>query len=92
MTDEFPALAEREDMYELVVADAELAAGGMGQGYICCSTTGEYLQKKMGAEIFEAIWPPLQRQPDRWPTPRVVVGRGPPTRKALFAPLRTCNR
>eukprot|EP00746_Dinoflagellata_sp_MGD_P027699 gnl/MRDRNA2_/MRDRNA2_165380_c0_seq1.p1 gnl/MRDRNA2_/MRDRNA2_165380_c0~~gnl/MRDRNA2_/MRDRNA2_165380_c0_seq1.p1 ORF type:complete len:251 (+),score=34.01 gnl/MRDRNA2_/MRDRNA2_165380_c0_seq1:96-848(+) len=50
---EFPALEEREDMYEMVVAEAELSDGQRRCGFVCGCTTDERLRAKMGEEVFQ---------------------------------------
>ena len=51
---EFPALAEREEMYDLVVAEAELPSGDVCSGFVCCAmTSDEPLRERMGEAAFQ---------------------------------------
>eukprot|EP00287_Rhodomonas_sp_CCMP768_P018731 CAMPEP_0202810966 /NCGR_PEP_ID=MMETSP1389-20130828/2960_1 /ASSEMBLY_ACC=CAM_ASM_000865 /TAXON_ID=302021 /ORGANISM="Rhodomonas sp., Strain CCMP768" /LENGTH=211 /DNA_ID=CAMNT_0049481995 /DNA_START=190 /DNA_END=825 /DNA_ORIENTATION=- len=74
---EFSALQEREDMYELVAADAVLSSGQRCQGYICCRTTDEKLRSKLGPQVFHVKYGrhfngtpgepyPIPRPPQVW--------------------------
>ena len=54
--DEFAAILERENMYEMVVATAELSDGGTVHGYVCCRTTDERLLAAMGPEVWQQAY------------------------------------
>lgn len=49
---EFPSLQEREDMYEMVMAEAVTQGGLRRRGFVCCRTSDEKMKAKMGDAVF----------------------------------------
>jgi hypothetical protein len=55
--DEFAGILERENMYQMVVAEAQLSdGGGVVHGFVCCRTTDEALMAAMGPEVWQQAY------------------------------------